>query len=363
MFRRKLKGSWVKLTTTNIHILMKKVLLIQNQIPPYRKPLYNELSKFYDITVLHSGRPTLNNSDLYNEIITKSYKISRFYFQKGVVKCFFSKKYEVIIVMFDVGWIMNDLGAFLKGSSKFLFWGHRYSQNRLSNRFRDFLMKRSDGVILYGEEDVQEMVKRGVRKEKIFIAYNTMFVKNYENGSNYPDKHRILFVGRAQKRKRVDLLIMAFAKITNQIPSNITLDIIGEGKENLLLKELTSDLKIENFVNFHGSITDEVLLKPFFLESIAYVSPGPVGLSVLQSFAYGVPVITNRNCHYGPEFNNIVHKWNGYIYDDQSELGSILVEYCNNIEKARYLGNNAFIHYREKRNGSVMVEGFKNAID
>lgn len=341
---------------------MKKVLFIQNQIPPYRKPLYNELSKFYDVTVIHSGSSTVNTSDLYKEIITKAHKISRFYYQKGVIRRFRSKEYEVIISMFDLGWVMNNLGIFLTRGAKFLLWGHRYSKNKVSNRLRDFLMRKSDGVILYGEEDVQKMIERGISKEKVYIAYNTMFINNFENGSSFHDKHRILFVGRAQKRKKVDLLIQAFAKVLDHIPSNITLDIIGDGEQNLLLKQLVKDLKIDRFVNFHGSITDEVSIKPFFLESIAYVSPGPVGLSVLQSFSYGIPVITYRHCYHGPEFHNIVHEWNGYIYENQGELESILVEYCNNIEKTRYLGNNAFVHYSEKRTANVMIQGFRKAI-
>ena len=34
---------------------MKKVVIIQNIIPHYRIALYNELSKYYNIIVIHSG--------------------------------------------------------------------------------------------------------------------------------------------------------------------------------------------------------------------------------------------------------------------------------------------------------------------
>jgi len=35
---------------------MKNILIIQNEIPHYRIALYNELSKAYNVTVLHSGK-------------------------------------------------------------------------------------------------------------------------------------------------------------------------------------------------------------------------------------------------------------------------------------------------------------------
>lgn len=53
----------------------KKVLIIQNTIPHYRIPLYNELSKKYELTVLHSGNNRINENYKFNEIIASKRKI------------------------------------------------------------------------------------------------------------------------------------------------------------------------------------------------------------------------------------------------------------------------------------------------
>lgn len=53
---------------------MKKVLILQNTILHYRKALYNELSKNYDVTILHSGKVSKNQDDYYNEIVCKNKK-------------------------------------------------------------------------------------------------------------------------------------------------------------------------------------------------------------------------------------------------------------------------------------------------
>ena len=34
--------------------MMKRILILQNTILHYRKPLYNKLAEQYDVTVLHS---------------------------------------------------------------------------------------------------------------------------------------------------------------------------------------------------------------------------------------------------------------------------------------------------------------------
>lgn len=341
---------------------MKKILIIQNIIPLYRKPLYNLLSEHYHVTVLHSGNATVTDSDLYEEVIKPYYKLTKFYFQKGVLEAIWSNNYEVIITMFDLGWFMNLFGVFVKRKSRYLFWGHRYSKNSIGNIVRNFFMKRCDGIILYSDCEKNRMILNGIDKSKIFIAHNTMLIGNSQNGSLNLVKNKILFVGRAQKRKKVDLLLKAFATIKDNIPSSITIDIVGDGGENLYLSELAASLNIENRVLFHGAITDEALLKPIFMESIAYVSPGAVGLSVLQSFSYGVPVITGRNNYHGPEFSNIYHDVNGFIYESIDDLEKVLTELCNNKNKAKKLGNNAYKYYTEKREMNVMLEGFQKAI-
>ena len=64
---------------------MKKVIILQNYVPHYRKPIYNELGLKYDVTILHSGNPSIIDNDSYKEIIVKSQKIWKFHLQCGVI--------------------------------------------------------------------------------------------------------------------------------------------------------------------------------------------------------------------------------------------------------------------------------------
>lgn len=340
---------------------MKKILIIQNQILHYRKPVYNELANNYEVTVLHSGEASVNINDNYKEIITKVFKIGPFYFQQGIVNEIKNNTYDVIISMFDIRWIMNVIALYLKQNSKYLYWGHRYGHNKLINIFRNYLMKKSDAVILYSDIEVNKIIKSGINKEKLFIAENTIDVPNHQDGSS-KEKSSFLFVGRSQKRKKVDELIKAFAQIQNKLPNNTTVDIIGSGVENEYLKNLAKELNIDNRVIFHGAITDSKKLKNFFHKAFAYVSPGPVGLGVLHSLAYGVPVITYRTEYHGPEFDNLENGKNSKIVNNFEELKQSLLSMTNEKEYI-LLGKNAYELYSRKRTIKYMMKGFKEAIE
>jgi len=76
---------------------MKKVIILQNLVPHYRKPVYNALALKYDVTILHSGNPSVTESDVYKEIIVKSNKIWKFYFQKNVFKIIKDNSYNCYV--------------------------------------------------------------------------------------------------------------------------------------------------------------------------------------------------------------------------------------------------------------------------
>ena len=47
----------------------KRVLVVYNYILHYREPFFNELSKKYDVTVIHSGKAVTTSKDSYSELL------------------------------------------------------------------------------------------------------------------------------------------------------------------------------------------------------------------------------------------------------------------------------------------------------
>jgi len=341
---------------------MKKILIIQNTILHYRKPVYNELSKYYNVTVLHSGSRSVDKCDTYKEIITPVRKLGSFFLQAGVLKAVRSGKYDVVVAMFDVHWVNNIIALFFKSKIRFFYWGHRYSKNFLINKLRGLLMRISDGIILYTDGEISKIISGGVPKFKIFVAPNTIDVLNFSDGSG-AYKDCFIFTGRAQKRKKVDLLIRAFSEILDRIPNNTKINIVGSGQENDNLKTIAEHLGVSDNVVFHGEIVDNKKLKPLFHSAYAYVSPGPVGLGVLHSFAYGIPVVTAWAGKHGPEFDNLSDHKNALLYKTYDELKEILVTLCNDKNIPKRLGRNAYELYAQERTIEKMVKGFREAIE
>lgn len=340
---------------------MRNILILQNLIPHYRKPVYNELAKYYDVTILHSGSKSIGDTRTYKEIITPVKQLGSFFLQSGVIKEMRNGDYDVVIVMFDIRWVANIIAIFLRRNRRFLYWGHRYSKNRLGNKIRDILMRISDGVILYSDSDISRMISRGLPESKIFVAPNTIHIPNYSDGSS-AYKDILLFTGRAQKRKKVDILIRAFSEILSRIPEHIKINIVGSGQENENIKRFADYFGVSDRVVFHGEITDHETLKSLFHRAYAYVSPGPVGLGVLHSFAYGVPVVTHFFEKHGPEFDNILDGENSLLYKTYNEFKEIIVSLCNDKKLSARLGRKAYELYAEERTLEKMVKGLRDAI-
>lgn len=346
--------------------MKKRVVIVQNEVMSYRKPVYNALAEHYDVTLIHSGPPAVGPDDRFREARIPVTKIGRFFLQHGVVERLDPAQFDVAIVMFDLWWFNNARAVLSPRRPPLVLWGHRHSFNPIANALRYAIMRRADAHLLYGPEDVQKMLARGVPAEKIFIAPNTQYVSNARDTSGYEPKRRLVFVGRLQKIKRIDLLIEAFAAALPVIPREIVLSIVGAGFEEERVKALAVSLGIASRVQFHGEVRGDADLLPIFRESIAYMTPGSVGLGLLHGFAYGVPTVTTlkpSEGRHGQEFVNLKHAVNALVLDSEDLLTEAIVTLCNEPVWARRLGVEAYRTYRDTRRLDQMVAGFCAAIE
>jgi glycosyltransferase involved in cell wall biosynthesis len=341
---------------------MKSVLFLQNEIMQYRKPVYNGLAEFYDVSVFHSGQPSVIEGDRYREHIAPQIRRGPFHVQPASPLDELIGSHDAVIAMFDIRWPRYLAPLFWRRRPKYILWGHRYGNSGAANAVRDFLMKHADCLLLYGDEEVERMVSRGIPRSRIVLAPNTIDVPNHFDYSKHP-KTSFLFVGRLQQRKRLDLLISSFAKAYPNLPPHLSLDIVGAGPIETELKQQAQSAGIVQRVNFYGKVHDPVRLADLFSRAIAYVSPGPVGLGVLHSFAYGVPVVTLRKERHGPEFWNLRHDENSHLLDTEQDLTPAFEFFASKPSHAAALGHNAFIYYTRERNLSKMLTGIRQGIE
>ena len=115
-------------------------------------------------------------------------------------------------------------------------------------------------------------------------------------------------------------------------------------------------------MTFHGDVRDDEALAALFAKAYACAVPGYVGLIVLHSFAYGVPVVTPRTEPHRPEFQNLEDGRNGLICG-RHDFAEALVQACTQPERTAALGRNAYAFYSNKRTLDMMLYGFRKAIE
>ena len=334
---------------------------MQDALPHYRKPVYNALAEHYEITVLHSGTPNVSPSDRFREIVRPVRKIGPFSIRKWVGA--HDGRYDATISMFDLHWPDCVLPPLFdrRRYGRWILWSLGYGRSSSARHARDWLASRADGVLLYGDRARDDMRSRGLPQHKLFVAPNTVHIPNHEDFSAHA-KTSLLYVGTLIKLKKVDALIDLFGQIRNRLPDNVRLEIVGDGPERAYLEQRARRCGLSDAVLFHGVVHDNETLATLFARAYACVGAGRVGLVVLHSFAYGVPVVTTPSEPHGPEFDNIVDGSNGVVCERQG-LPDTLVELCSDQQKARALGTAAYAWYTKERTVATMVRGFRQAIE
>jgi GalNAc-alpha-(1->4)-GalNAc-alpha-(1->3)-diNAcBac-PP-undecaprenol alpha-1,4-N-acetyl-D-galactosaminyltransferase len=114
----------------------------------------------------------------------------------------------------------------------------------------------------------------------------------------YTDDRHLLAVGKLTSQKGFDLLIKAFAQVSDRHPE-WTLTILGEGEMREELERLCAQLKLEELVYMPGVVknVDAYLYKADIFALTSRFEGFPVSLG--EAMACGVPVIAT-DCMSGP---------------------------------------------------------------
>ena len=196
----------------------KRLLLLQGRLPPFRRPVFNGLAEHYDVTVVHSGQPSASESDRFRESVHPMRRRGplRLRDHAGTT----SQPYDVTVSMFDLHWpdcIVPPLRN-RETYGRWILWGHGYGRRKWARGARDWLAARADGVLLYDDSDAAELLARGVRPHKVYVAPNTVSVANHRD-CNDDAKSSLIYVGQLSKAKKVAVLIDAFGRIRDRLPT------------------------------------------------------------------------------------------------------------------------------------------------
>ena len=154
-------------------------------------------------------------------------------------------------------------------------------------------VSRAKAVRVMNNQVAEKLVQFGVPESKINLIPAIYVDSDIFKPMTLPKEYDLIFVGRLEKNKGIDLLLETASKLKTQI-LNFKMIIVGSGplKENLKFK--IKNLKLQDNVLLHGYAKDsheiaELLNKSKILVMPSYNEGGP--RVVVEAMACGVPVL------------------------------------------------------------------------
>ncbi len=234
-----------------------------------------------------------------------------------------------------------------------------FSGNRIQTRKK--FINQMDAMIAYSQQGADEYAACGFPASKIFIAPNSAAFKPLsapgEKPDNWTGKPQILFVGRLQARKRLDLLFKACALLPKETQPDIT--IVGDGPDREQI-EKAAQAAYPGVIFTGTKIGKE--LDPYYQKADLFVLPGTGGLAVQQAMSYGLPVIVATGD--GTQ-SQLVRPENGWIIspDNLDNLTKTLHAALSDPLDLRKKGLESYRIVRDEINIEKMVKVFISAIN
>ncbi len=354
-----------------------KFIIQQPVIPVYRTPFFRLiLQKWGNEVLFVTGNKNKNKESFLipeeikdnTTLLTNCYFFGqRFMWQKKIL--FYTNDAQLVIVNFNIRHISTWL-LLIKRKYRCLptlVWGHAEGSNTHFKLFRKAMVNLSSGFIAYTETEANKVRLLYPNKPSFYLGNSCIHRDDCK--SVYQETsvlNSFLYVGRLIKDKKVNQLIFAFCEYIkfSDVPSSFILNIVGDGDQKQNLQELADSLGIAERVVFHGKISDTSRLRSIYESAIASISPGYAGLSVIQSFAFGVPLILPHNFKHSPEVEACQENWNAFYFKsgDIKDFSKTLLKVYYNKETLVSRSSDISDKIREKYTFEGMAENFNQAI-
>ena len=344
-----------------------RIRIFQPLVPEYRTALFNGVGKRYGASVeiwSSSGEGVDKSFALDSMRYDYDHPFINFgpiRWQRGLNLRGLAKG-DVIVICGDVHqlsslWLAAQ--ARLRGISV-VWWGQHVSfkSNRVSISIRLFLTHLlSDVVLCYTRQGIDWYAARNW-PSPVFATGNTIDLTAvraaitewppdklsvFQQKNGLANQESIVFCSVLRWKTRLDQLLCALA--TEELKNRGTkLIVIGDGEGRKRWQKLANDLGLGERVVWVGELRDQRKIAPWFLSAKAYVYPGPIGLSIIHAFSYGLPVIChNAATHHGPDFEAMTDAKTGYVFkeNDVNDLSCQIVRLLEDEQFRLRMGTKA----------------------
>jgi glycosyltransferase involved in cell wall biosynthesis len=217
-------------------------------------------------------------------------------------------------------------------------------------------LQRFDALICYSKSGAEQYCALGFPADRVVVAPNAVAPRPVtppiERPSTTSGPPHVLFVGRLQARKRIDLLLGACAALPPVLQPTLT--IVGDGPDRATMEIQAQALYPR--AQFVGAQSGGNL-EPYFAEADLFVLPGTGGLAIQQAMANALPVVVAEGD--GTQ-SNLVHPGSGWLVPPGNEQALIqaLQTALTDVPRLRRMGTEAYRVVAEEVNLEKMVEAF-----
>ena len=183
---------------------------------------------------------------------------------------------------------------------------HPLASNKLFSRIKPFYervvdrytLDKANKVICVSETEAEMMRKRFAIADKVVTIYNGVNADKIQSAQPYKfDGKLILYVGRLERYKNIQLVVEAFA----HLPKRFVFYIVGEGPYKSRLEALIHHYCLSERVKLLGACPDKELYR-CMRTSALLVNLSEIeafGITVLEALAAGAPALVNETLGLG----------------------------------------------------------------
>ena len=308
-----------------------KVVVVQTTIPDYRRPFFDALTaelghnlellsgdEDWDTDIAHVH--DVPHTRVRNVFLARRQLL----WQVGAVKSLLAGDIAVVGLNPRVltSWVAL-LGRGLMGR-RTLVWGHawpRRGPSSRTDRLRGLMRRLASTIVVYTETEARHLGSRSPRID-VVAAPNALYRRRELGPSpTTGEVTDLVYVGRLTGSKRLELLIEAFLAAGADLPEDVRLIIVGEGTLRSGLEAQARSSPLGGRIAFTGHVSSVDQLRDIYARAIASVSPGLVGLALIQSLGFGVPMILPRDADHGPEIEAAIEGVNVVVFPSESCAG------------------------------------------
>lgn len=358
--------------------MIPKVLYFYQYLPPWRIDVFNEMAKYYDLTIvffnsecegfIYDRQGLL--SKLHNVetiFLNNGFKVGGRPVRFGIYKLLKRYKPDVIFVH-----EYSPISIMLSLYKQFHLFNYKLyvttSDNEkiakeakgLKAKSRDYVLSQSNGAILYSK-GVKTWYHKHYPQLKLDICPNIQnprslfthraefaaIIDRYKSEYGLKNVSIILYIGRLVDVKGLDLLLSAFAKSNY---GGYKLVIVGEGQEKTHLNQQVEQLGIKGKVILAGFYSGANLYAWYSLANF-FILPSryePFGAVINEALVYGCPVVASK--YIGAL--DFIDESNGIIFDPLDEKDFIVTL---NLAMERY-------KVKSMDRGNLMICSFDDAV-